>query len=107
MAMNLQRKPSHVPAGSPDASGRVRFDERGNAIWETWRGRQLEHPGLSVVEDDAPRSGPALNVKGGRIGYNPYESGMVKKKDDQKPKKKDLRALSQWIQMQKATSQKD
>jgi hypothetical protein len=106
--VNAQSKASQILTGSPEPSGRVRFDERGNAVWETWRGRRLEHPGLSIVEDEAlsPAGAAPVNVKGGRIGYNPYESGMVKKKTDQVPKKKDLRALSQWIQLQKSLPQK-
>src|SRR5689334_907353 len=76
-------------------SGRVRFDDRGNATWETWRGRRLEHPGLALADEEPSPDGPVrVNTKGGRIGYNPYDSGMVKKKDEDKPKKKDLRALS-------------
>lgn len=92
-----------------EPSGRVRFDDRGNAVWETWRGRRLEHPGLAIVEDEAPApSGAApINSKGGRLGYDPYHSGLVKKKSEEKPRKKDLRALSRWIEMQKNLPPKD
>jgi hypothetical protein len=90
-----------------EASGRVRFDDRGNAVWETWRGRRLEHPGLAIADEEpTPNSPVPINTKGGRIGYDPYQSGMLKRKKEDLPKKKDLRALSQWIQMQKALGQK-
>lgn len=90
-----------------ETSGRVRFDDRGNAVWETWRGRRLEHPGLAIADEEpAPNSPTQPNTKGGRIGYDPYQSGMLKKKKEDLPKKKDLRALSHWIQMQKGVGQK-
>lgn len=97
----------HSPKRPQDeaTSGTVRFDDLGNAVWETKRERNLDHPGLSLVEDEPAVTKPTVpNVKGGRVGYNPYESGMIKKKQADKPKKKDLRALSEWIQRQKALS---
>lgn len=95
-------------SGREATSGKVKFDERGNAVWEAGRGNRLDHPGLAIVEDEANASGKVtkINAKGGRIGYDPYESGMLKKKEEAKPRKKDLRALSNWIQMQKGLGQK-
>src|SRR5262245_23919575 len=108
--MQTQRKKTAAVEGSLEASGRVRFDDRGNAVWETWRGRRLEHPGLALMEEDPIPAGGApvaADPKSGRIGYDPYHSGMIgKKKPDDRPKKKDLRALSVWIQMQKNLPQK-
>jgi hypothetical protein len=96
------------------AAGRIAFDERGNAIYE-WnddrliqdgeageRARQkaLDHPGLAMVEDEPDPSTPIRNnPKGLRLGYNPYESGLLPKKPA--TKKRDLRALSKWIEMRK------
>lgn len=111
------------PAASPDAelprmvggkSGRVQFDDRGNAIWE-WsvstgafgrdvsneRLRRLEHPALSVV-DDTPKPAEAVktNLQGTVRGYDPYDSGRLGKKAAPRPKK-DLRRLSEWITLKK------
>jgi len=97
-------------------SGRVRHDERGNAVWEwstasgsfardvsTQRLRRLEHAGLSVIEDEKPSTPDdtkaQVNKTAARSGYDPYQSAVVDKKD--KPKKTDLRKLSQWIQLKK------
>jgi len=100
--------------------GHIEFDDRGNAIYQ-WsdadltmegevgdrlRNMALEHPGLSLMDDTPPANGPiVVNEKAQRLGYNPYESGMIKKN---MPKKKstDLRALSKWIQTQR-TKERD
>ena len=36
------------------------------------------------------------NPKGLRVGYNPYESGVLAKKGP--PRKRDLRELSKWME---------
>jgi len=107
---------------SPKPTGRVAFDDRGNAVWE-WSvstgafgrdvsARQLakhEHPALSIV-DDAPPPGDALkanpNPLGTVRGYNPYESGQLEKKAQQRSK--DLKKLGAWIAARKQqTGDKD
>ena len=121
-------KPGADAAGSPPApdpkpdntTGRVKFDERGNAIWEwsiatgafgrevsTERLQKLEHPALSLA-DDAPtpfetaRPNPLGTVK----GYNPYDSGKLGKAAA--PRKKDLRRLSEFLKLKKqAAGNKD
>jgi hypothetical protein len=103
-------------SGKPDESrdrhsGRVAFDDRGNAIWEwsvatgrftttvsTARLKKLEHPGLSLMEDDASKAEnaaptvtkttalasrpawatpqPSAAVRRPGAGYSPYDSGV-------------------------------
>jgi len=94
-------------------SGRVQFDERGNAIWEwavstgafgrevsTERMKKLENPGLSLA-DDAPTPFDTVrpNPLGTKKGYDPYDSGKLGKA--KAPAKKDLRKLSEFLKLKK------
>jgi hypothetical protein len=103
-------------ARKPGQPGQIAFDDRGNAVYE-WqedlltedgaageraRDKALAHPGLAIVEDEAPANGPIpirCNPKGMRNGYNPYESGLLAKKGPRK--RVDLRALSKWMEAKK------
>ncbi|MEY4932971.1 MAG: hypothetical protein RLZZ403_1291 [Pseudomonadota bacterium] len=90
----------------------IAYDELGNAVWQfapdeagapgsaEQPNRTLEHPALSIVDDDPPDS-PAIrkNVKGLRTGYNPYDSGQLAGKVTRKPR--DMRELSKWIELRK------
>jgi len=105
------------PRGKP---GQISFDDRGNAVFE-WsndrlteesdeareaRERALTYHGLSVVEDEDPKTAPIRNnTKGLRVGYNPYESGLLPNRDAPK-KKRDLRELSKWLEMKKRVNDK-
>ncbi len=95
-----------------DPTGRVQFDDRGNAIWEwavstgafgrdvsTEQLRRLEHPGLAIADDVPPADGPRTNPLGTVRGYDPYDSGQLDKR--RKSNKKDLRKLSDWIAIKK------
>lgn len=99
----------------PAQPGQIAFDERGNAVYawqdesltedgeagERARNKALAHPGLAIVDDDAPINAPIRsNPKGLRVGYNPYESGVLAKKAQSKSpgKKRDLRELSKWME---------
>jgi hypothetical protein len=91
--------------------GAVAFDDRGNAqyAWrdermmadgedaETRRLRSLAVANLVLVDDDTPVEGKkvSLNKIGVRVGYNPYDSGLLQKRYK---KTRDLRALSKWIE---------
>jgi hypothetical protein len=116
-------KPSpDVSAPSPPAkqTGRVQFDERGNAVWEwsvatgafgrevsTERLQKLENTGLSLAEDaPTPSQRVKANPLGAVKGYNPYDSGKLGKPREV-PKKKDLKKLSDWLKLKKQAANND
>ena len=96
-------------------SGRVQFDERGNAVWE-WavktgvfgrevssdRLKRLENPGLSLAEDaPTPFDKVKPNPQGVVKGYNPYDSGKLGRTGPAPKQRKDLRKLSDWLKLKK------
>jgi hypothetical protein len=103
------------PAAKP--AGKVKFDDRGNAIYEwsvstgefardssTARLRKLDNPSLSLAEDaptpvEVARPNPLGTIK----GYNPYDSGKLGGKEV--PKKKDLKKLSEWLALRKQAAE--
>jgi hypothetical protein len=105
------------PAEAPKTTGRVKFDDRGNAVWEwqvqtgafsqdvsTQRIQKLEHPALSLA-DDAPTPFETVrsNPLGTKKGYDPYDSGKLGK-TNAAPRKKDLRKLGESIKLKKQFS---
>jgi len=108
------RAPSPGPRAEPKKTGRVQFDDRGNAIWEwsvatgkfgqevsTARLQKLEHPALSLAADaPTPVDRVKPNPQGTVKGYNPYDSGKLDKKPDA-TRKKDLHRLSEWLKLKK------
>jgi hypothetical protein len=95
-------------------TGRVKFDDRGNAVWEwsvatgafgrevsTERLQKLEHPALSIA-DDAPTPLDTVrpNPLGTKKGYDPYDSGKLGKRPEA-PRKKDLRRLGEFLKLKK------
>jgi hypothetical protein len=84
-------KPAAKHGAQPEKpTGRVQFDERGNAVWEwsvstgafgrdvsTSRLKKLEVPGLSLADDPLAHAleEPVAAVK----GYNPYDTGKPNK----------------------------
>jgi hypothetical protein len=129
MSNDRARKPPR-PVEGPDAldpppldkngSGRVRFDDRGNAVWEwsvstgafgrdvsTQRLKKLENPGLSLAEDaptpflDRVKPNPLGTIK----GYNPYDSGKLTGGKPVENRKKDLRKLGEWLKLKKQAAE--
>ncbi len=106
--------PSQETQAKPPTTGRVQFDDRGNAIWEwsvatgkfgrevsTSRLQKLEHPALSLAEDVPPAEDQVKpNPRGTVKGYNPYDSGKLDKKPHA-ARKKDLHRLSEWLKLKK------
>ena len=115
------KAPARDASPAAKQTGRVQFDDRGNAIWEwsvstgaygrevsTERMKRLENPGLSLA-DDAPTPFDKVkpNPQGVVKGYNPYDSGKLGPTGPP-PKKKDLRKLGDWLQLKKqAATNKD
>jgi hypothetical protein len=117
----LRLRPRKVEVSNESAAqaGKVGFDDRGNAQFE-WRdgelngdGQQAErsrkqalaHPGLSLVEDEPLADAPIrANPKGARQGYNPYESGLLTRKNVRP--RTDLHELSKWIEAKRKLTEK-
>jgi hypothetical protein len=107
---------SAAPKGAADAkpTGRVKFDERGNAVWE-WqvatgafgldvskeRLQKLEHPALSIADEGTRPNAVRANPLGKKKGYDPYDSGKLPKSST--APKKDLRKLGDWLKLKKQT----
>jgi hypothetical protein len=93
-------------------TGRVKFDDRGNAVWEwqiatgafgrevtTQRLQKLEHPALSIADEDTRPNAVRVNPLGAKKGYDPYDSGKLGKKPEKQ--KTDLRKLGEWLKLKK------
>ena len=84
--------------------GRIEYDELGNPVWRPFTAvksaqtlnRMLKTDKLSL-EDSGSHGIKKVRAED---GYNPYGSGLVKA-DGERPRKKDLRALSEWVKMKK------
>jgi hypothetical protein len=117
--LGLRVRPRTSDKPAQDKPGKIAFDARGNAVYE-WsndalaadsesgdraRNKALKHHGLSLVDDEPPANAPIQqNPKGLRVGYNPYESGLLANKE--RKKKTDLRELSKWVDMKRKLEKK-
>ncbi len=125
VSSRFQRRNSHTTTTTgrrvQERPGKISFDDRGNAVYE-WQNKKLtvegedgdrlrqsalDHPGLAIVDESPRGATPAIapNPKGLRLGYNPYESGMLQKQ--QWKKKRDLREFSKWVQIKKKAVPQD
>lgn len=109
--------PASASKAASNPAGKVKFDDRGNAIYEwsvstgefardssTARLKKLDNPSLSLAEDaptpvEVARPNPMGTIK----GYNPYDSGKLGGKEI--PKKKDLKKLSEWLALRKQAAE--
>jgi hypothetical protein len=107
--------PANQPVGlTRNNSGRVKFDDRGNAVWEwavatgafaadisTSRLKKLENHTLALADDAPPPASDRVkpNPKGVVQGYSPYDSGLLAKTGRPTTKRKDLRRLGEFIKL--------
>lgn len=94
----------------PGAGGRTEFDENGDTVRLSNQGlgrrealaRLLNDERLQLAQEAVP-AGSAQRIQenagGLKKGYDPYDSGRLVKKEWKK--KRDMRALSKWIQQKK------
>lgn len=116
LGLRVRARPTKDGVEKP---GKIVFDEKGNAIldWndarlnedsdtgERLRSSALAHPGLAIADEEPQANAPIRpNPKGLRLGYNPYESGMLAKKD--RKKKVDLEQLSKVIELKRKMKDK-
>jgi hypothetical protein len=100
---------SHYAEEQRLGHGRIEFDELGNALWVPYSGasgndvmrRLLDDPTLAFSSDYTHGTQKRIqqNQHGVKKGYDPYDSGLLVKKEWKK--KKDLRKLSDWIKARK------
>jgi hypothetical protein len=120
----MAEKPRGKPPADKDRkeSGRLGEDDRGNISWQ-WaednedlladdelgkleRMRALQDPHLELADEpDKPNAPAKANPRGLKDGYNPYNSGQLGKAEWKK--KRDLRQLSEWIELKKKMEKKD
>lgn len=123
----MAERPGGKPAGKPPRPGtddkdpgHLGVDDRGNVTWE-WtndgdlladdtlgaaeRVRALVDPSLDIADENADPANPLkADPKALKTGYNPYNSGALGKQTWRK--RKNLRELSQWIELRKKMSGK-
>jgi hypothetical protein len=100
---------SHYSEEQRLGHGRIEFDELGNAVWVPNQGATgddvmrllLNDPNLAFSNEYSEGTQRRIqpNQQGVKKGYDPYDSGLLVKKEWKK--KKDLRKLSSWIKSRK------
>ena len=89
------------------AVGRVGFDSVGNVYrhepGEAADPLRLYNPTLAIVDDQRSRH-DVENRSGSSCGYNPYGSGLLIR-EDARGRRRDLRALSDWINSKKRAAE--
>jgi len=100
---------SHFAEEQRLGHGKIEFDELGNAVWVPYSGatgedvmrRLLDDPNLAFSNEYSQGTIRRVqqNPQGLKKGYDPYDSGLLLKKEWKK--KKDLKRLSKWMQSRK------
>jgi hypothetical protein len=100
---------SHFAEEQRLGHGKIEFDELGNAVWVPYSGatgedvmrRLLDDPNLAFSNEYSQGAIRRVqqNPQGLKKGYDPYDSGLLLKKEWKK--KKDLKRLSKWMQSRK------
>jgi hypothetical protein len=106
-----RRKPGFLPLEGP-ASGRVTRDDLGNAVWQ-WDGKREElngsfhHLGLAIEGHEPEAEIKVAKKSRAKNGYDPYQRPKSPNPTVEKPKpsKRDLRALSKHIALQRLVKQ--
>ena len=82
--------------------GRIVYDELGNPVWEPYTAVRSEQTLNRILQTDRLSLADGGQKQNSRTkdGYDPYGSGLVER-DGERPRKKDLRALSEWVKMKK------
>lgn len=119
LGLRVRPRTSEKSQAESSKPGHIAFDDRGNAVYEwnnealaqdgeasdTARRKALQYHGLALVDDEPAKDAPIQsNPKGLRLGYNPYESGLLPKKPAHK--KRDLRELSKWVELTRKLEKK-
>jgi hypothetical protein len=105
------RKPGFLPLEGP-ASGSVTRDDLGNAVWK-WDGKREElngsfqHLGLAIEGQEPAPPVTLATKRRATVGYDPYGTTKSPNPTAEKPKpaKRDLRALSKHIELQRLVMQ--
>lgn len=89
--------------GKPAPQAKISASEWDNELSDDDdTGERLRDPNftaadLTIADDQPPPNAPVqVNQKGLKVGYNPYESGLLPKKEWKR--KRDLKELSRWIE---------
>ena len=80
--------------------GRITFDELGNAVWQPATAVRTEQTLNRILKTDRLSIEGAERRSTVEHGYDPYRSGPVGR-DGPVRRKKDLRALSEWVRLKK------
>lgn len=80
--------------------GRITFDELGNAVWQPATAVRTEQTLNRILKTDRLSLEGVERRSTTGHGYDPYRSGLVGR-DGPVRRKKDLRALSEWVKLKK------
>lgn len=93
--------------------GRIEYDDSGDPTWVPLHGlgnqelmrRLINDDSLTLAEEpkEEPDQHRVANLPGRSAGFDPYSGSLDR--PEGRPRKKDLRALSEWIKQKKKMEQ--